>query len=168
MKKGLFFLVMFFSLGVFTTRTANAQVNINVNIASQPLWGPVGYDYVNYYYFPDIDAYYSIPQRQYIYLQGNKWVFANALPPSYHYDIYRGYKVVVNDRDPWLRPDYYRSKYGKYKNHFGKQVIIRDSDDPKYYKVNGRGNKGNNGNHGNPGKGNKGNHGNGKGHGHGH
>ena len=35
-----------------------------------------------------------------------------SLPARYgRYDLYHSYKVVVNDRDPWLRNSYYRSHY---------------------------------------------------------
>ncbi|MRG44765.1 hypothetical protein GFS24_06550 [Chitinophaga sp. SYP-B3965] len=130
--------VICFMLGGFAFN-ANAQVSINVNIGSQPAWGPVGYDYAEYYYLPDVDAYYYIPDRQFIYLNGNRWVRARALPAAYHYDLYSGYKVVVNEPRPYLRPVVYREKYGKYKGWYGKQTIIRDSPDKKYH---GKGNKG--------------------------
>ncbi len=48
------------------SRPAAAQISINVNIGSQPLWGPVGYDHVDYYYLPDIESYYSVPRQQFI------------------------------------------------------------------------------------------------------
>lgn len=147
------------------TGHAQVKVNVNVNIGSQPLWGPVGYDYAEYYYLPDVDAYYYVPERRFIYLHGGRWVFAPALPAGYHYDLNRGYKVVVNEPKPYLHPDVYRNKYGKYKGYYGKQQIIRYSNDEKYYVVKGhpgkykqyKGNKGNKGY-----KGDKGN--NGKGH----
>jgi len=113
---------------------ANAQVSVSVNIGSQPEWGPVGYDHVSYYYMPDIDAYYSIAEHRYIYNQGNNWVHATYLPARYsNYDVYHGYKVVINDRDPWLRDNDYRSRYANYRGRTD-QVIIRDSKDEKYRK----------------------------------
>lgn len=145
-----------------TMYSASAQVSVQVNIGRQPVWGPEGYDYAEYYYLPDVDAYYYVPDRQFIYLNDNRWVFAPALPPAYHYDLYRGYKVIVNEPKPYLRPAVYREKYGKYKGWYGKQSIIRDSRETKYYVVkghpmNGKGNvnknKGNKG--GKHGKGNK-------------
>jgi hypothetical protein len=48
-----------------------AQVRVNINIGSQPVWGPVGYDHVDYYYLPDIETYYYVPTRQFVYF--NKW-----------------------------------------------------------------------------------------------
>ncbi|WP_343670608.1 hypothetical protein [Chitinophaga sp.] len=114
---------------------ADAQVrfNVNVNIGSQPVWGPVGYDYAEYYYMPDIDAYYYIPERQFIYLEGSRWVFAPALPPRFHYDLYRGYKVVVNEPRPYLHPGVYRERYAGYRGAWGRQSIIRDSRNPRYF-----------------------------------
>ena len=47
---------------------SSAQVRINVNIGAQPLWGPIGYQHVDYYYLPDIESYYYVPTRQFIYL----------------------------------------------------------------------------------------------------
>jgi hypothetical protein len=37
---------------------AFAQVSVSVNIGSQPLWGPTGYDQAQYYYLPEYDAYF--------------------------------------------------------------------------------------------------------------
>jgi hypothetical protein len=117
-------------------KNANAQVNVNVNIGSQPVWGPVGYDYVRYYYFPDIDVYYSVPQRQFIFFDGRRWVYAYSLPGMYsNFDLYRSYKVVINDPNPFLRPDYYRSRYVSYRGMFGRQPIIYNSRDPRYYVI---------------------------------
>jgi hypothetical protein len=118
----------------FTTNFSVAQVRLNINIGSQPEWGPIGYDYVNYYYMPDINAYYSIPEHRYIYYQDNTWVHSPYLPTRYsNYDVYHGYKVVINDRDPWLRDNDYRARYANYRGRTG-QVIIRDSKDEKYRK----------------------------------
>ena len=161
------------------TVSAQVRVNVNVNIGSQPVWGPVGYDYAEYYYLPDADAYYYVPEHQYIYLDGGRWVFAPALPARYHYDPYRSYKVVINEPRPYLHPDVYRVKYGKYKGKYGQQRIIRDSRDERYYVVkdhpmNGKGNQkkyygdDNNGNGKYKDKGYKDKGDKGKGHGNGH
>jgi hypothetical protein len=166
----------------FQKTTAQLGVKVNLNIGSQPTWGPVGYDHVDYYYMPDIDAYYYVPQRQFIYLEGGRWIFATSLPPQYRgYDMYHGYKVVVNEPRPYMHPDVYRVKYREYKGRSG-QPIIRDSHDERY-KNNGRNNgehqdngngknkghgNGNNGNGKEHGNGNGKGHGNGHGNGHGH
>ena len=163
MKKILLSAAILFSCMLF--KTAEAQISLNVNIGSQPAWGPVGYDRADYYYMPDIDTYYDVPAHQYVYYNNNAWVRSSRLPVIYNnYNIYNGYKVVINDtRNPWERADVYRVKYKGFKGRHD-QVTIRNSHDVKYV------------NHWKPGKGpkgpsngpSKGHGGPGKGHGKGH
>ncbi|MBB6238726.1 hypothetical protein HDC90_003372 [Pedobacter sp. AK013] len=135
-KLVLFAAVLMVSL--FSINNAKAQVSLNINIGSQPVWGPTGYNHVDYYYFPDINAYYYVPSAQYIYPNGRHWVWANSLPAQYrNFDVYRTYKVVINEPKPYLRNNIYAARYGKYKNYGGRQSIIRDSRDTKYYVVKG-------------------------------
>ena len=112
---------------------SSAQVRINVNIGAQPLWGPIGYQHVDYYYLPDIESYYYVPTRQFIYLSNDRWIFGANLPARYgNYDLYRGYKVVMNQPEPYLQFSNHIVQYKKYKGYSGKQSIIRYSNDPKY------------------------------------
>lgn len=121
MKKLLTLFIVLLEVGM--SKPTEAQVRINVNI--QPLWGPAGYDYVEYYYMPDIDVYYHVPSRRYVYLSSGRWIFAATLPPIYHhYDIYRGYKVVLNEPRAYLHHDVHVVKFKEYKGK--QQVIIRD------------------------------------------
>lgn len=116
---------------------AEAQVSISVNIGSQPLWGPVGYDYVDNYYLPEIECYYNVQRRQFIYLDNSRWIFSASLPSRYRgYDLYSGYKVVVNSRDPYRNFDRDRVTYARYRSVRGQQVI-RYSNDSRYYVVKG-------------------------------
>jgi hypothetical protein len=135
MKKYLLlFLVV---TGGLLLQTAAAQVHadIQVNIGQQPVWGPVGYDHVEYYYLPDIDAYYNVPRHQYVYLHEGHWMFSDYLPSQYRdYDRNRGYKVVINDPEPYLHNDRYRTDYAKFKGNHS-QEIIRNSHDSKYYQI---------------------------------
>lgn len=92
---------------------AKAQVNVNVNIGAQPAWGPAGYNHVDYYYLPEVETYYYVPSRTFIYLKGNKWVKTKRLPARHRgYDLHRGQKVVINSPRPYLRHHNYRSQYG--------------------------------------------------------
>lgn len=130
MKKIILTTAIFLSAVSF--QAAKAQVSFSINIGSQPEWGPVGYDHADYYYMPDIDTYYDIPAHQYVYYENNNWVHRPSLPARYNnYNVYNGYKVVVNDRNPWTRNDVYRAKYSGYRGRAG-QTIIRDSRDAKY------------------------------------
>ncbi|MGX5689518.1 hypothetical protein [Arcticibacter tournemirensis] len=132
-------LYVFLMLAICVTAGSRAlgQVSINVNIGSQPLWGPVGYDHVDYYYLPDIESYYYVPTRKFIYLNNGRWIFSSGLPSAYrNYDLYNGYKVVINSPKPYLNYTEHKVKYSKYKSNRSQAVILR-SNDPKYYVVKG-------------------------------
>ncbi len=115
---------------------AQIRLSLGVNLGTQPVWGPVGYDRAEYYYLPDIDAYYNVRKSQFVYREGNRWAYGASLPARYgRYDLYGGYKVVVNEPTPYLRDNgnYYRNNYGRYKNWKGdRQQVIRDSREEKY------------------------------------
>jgi len=133
MKKTI--LIVALLTGGFVSQKASAQVKfgISVNIGTQPVWGPVGYDHVEYYYLPDIDTYYYVPRRQYIYMERGRWVFRTYLPTRYsNYDIYTGYKVVINEPTPYRNAEMYRSQYGGYRGRHD-QEIIRNSRDSRYF-----------------------------------
>ena len=164
MKKAISLLALITSSALFTTFTANAQVSVNVNIGAQPLWGPVGHDYAEYYYLPDIEAYYYVPKRQWIYRKNKNWVFVKTLPAPYaSFNLYNGYKVVINDPMPYMHHDVYYKKYYGYRGKSG-QPYIRNSHDEKYWVINDHPEHGKWKNNGN-GNGNGNGHGNGKGNG---
>ena len=102
---------------LFLASNAYGQVSVNVNIGTPPLWGPVGYSDVRYYYLPDIETYYDIQSSMFIYYEGGLWVHRSYLPGRYrNYDLYNGYKVVVpqyRGAYPNYFFNYHRSKYGK-------------------------------------------------------
>ncbi|WP_300568546.1 hypothetical protein [Flavobacterium sp.] len=98
-----------------------AQVSVNVSIGNPPPWGPAGYTEVEYYYIPDIESYYDVRNEQFIYYQGGTWVRASSLPRQYRdYDLYDGYKVVLNDyhgSTPYVHFSDHKVKYHKgYRN----------------------------------------------------
>ncbi|MDR6781810.1 hypothetical protein ABIE26_001702 [Pedobacter africanus] len=106
---------------------ASAQVSISVNIGSQPAWGPRGYDYVDYYYLPDIECYYHVPKRQFIYMEGNRWRYSRSLPSRWRgYDLYHGRTVVVNSRNAYRDFDRHRVIYSGHGH--GKKYYSRDYD----------------------------------------
>ncbi|WP_276090365.1 hypothetical protein [Pedobacter sp. JY14-1] len=163
MKKIIF--IICFGLTAAVVPKAKAQVSINVNIGSQPLWGPAGYDYADYYYLPEIETYYSVPRHQFIYLSNGQWVFSSGLPPRYAgYNLYRGYKVVLNSPRPYRYFNDHKVKYAGYRSMHN-QLVIRNSREPKYFVVKGHPGKakGHYKRHDGQGRGNGG----GRGHGHG-
>jgi hypothetical protein len=153
-------------IGCLSLKSTYAQVHISlgVNISNQPEWGPVGYDHADYYYVPDIGVYYDIPAHQYVYMDNNVWVRRTYLPERWRgYDLYHGYKVVLNQPRPWVHDVDIRARYVGYRGRRD-QVIIRDSYDHRYRnhwhdngRHEGRDDHHDNGNHG----------GHGRGHGHG-
>jgi hypothetical protein len=164
MKKLFLFFLLLVSSGL--TFKSQAQVSVNVNIGAQPAWGPTGYDYVDYYYLPDIESYYYVPKKQFIYLGSGGWVFTTALPPRYSgYNLYNGYKVVINSAQPYRYFETHKVKYAKFKGNHG-QSAIGKSKGQKYASAKGNA-KVYKGDKGKPSKAAHFNKGNGKGHGQG-
>jgi hypothetical protein len=154
-------------LAILTTASgysSKAQVSVNVNIGSQPMWGPAGYSSVDYYYLPDIECYYYVPRQQFVYLSGPSWVFSASLPARYRgYDLYGGYKVVCEGPRPYMHYREHRVSYARYRDYRGHQTCIRD------YHDGGRGGHYDRGPRGGYGRGEgRGHHGHGRGHGRGH
>lgn len=140
MKKILLLFTLFTAFLFFKQAEAQVKVSVNINVNTQPAWGPQGYDYVDYYYLPDVDVYYYVPQHRFIYFTGGRWIFAASLPPRCaSYDLYRGYKVIINEQRPYLRHNVYRVQYAKYKECYdrqpplhgrGKKNGFKDNDGP--------------------------------------
>jgi len=156
MKKFILSAAILFAAVSYNDVSAQIRLNVNLNIGSQPDWGPVGYDRVDYYYMPDIQTYYYVPNHQFIYLSGGRWIFSNSLPPQYRtYNLYSGYKVVVNQPNAYKNYQSHRTQYARYKGNHS-QGYIKNSHDPKYYRGNngqGNGNNGNGNGNGNNGRG---------------
>jgi hypothetical protein len=113
--------------GLASTQKVDAQISINLGL--QPAWGPTGYQYVDYYYLPDIETYYYVPSKQFIYLNNGKWIYSAGLPSRYRtYNLYNGYKVVANEPKPYLQHATYKVKYTKFKGASGKQKSIKYSN----------------------------------------
>jgi hypothetical protein len=118
---------------LFAGLSAEAQVKVNINIGVQPSWGPTGYNYAGYYYFPEINVYYDVMDEQYVYFNNRQWIHSNRLPGYFGKpDLFRMYKVVINERNPYLNNRIHVSQYAKYKNYHNQQVI-RDSREEKYF-----------------------------------
>lgn len=113
--------------------TAKSQVSINVNINSQPAWGPEGYQRANFYYFPDLNVYYNVNQSLFYYLSNARWISNRYLPSRYgKYDLYTLYKVVINNLSrPWLRNNIHQREYRRYRGNRN-QLCIRSSNNNRY------------------------------------
>ncbi len=92
-----------------------AQVSVNVNF-STPTWGP-RVTTQEYYYLPDVNSYYDIRARQFIYFNNGGWIRANQLAPRYRgYNLNGGNIIVLNDyhgHSPYTHYKSHKIKYGK-------------------------------------------------------
>ncbi|SBV93942.1 hypothetical protein [uncultured Dysgonomonas sp.] len=132
MKKFLLAFALFIGVTSFYNTVEAQNINISINIGRQPAWGPVGYDYVGYYYFPDIDCYYDVNVGLFYYFDRGRWISARYLPYGYrNYDLYGLYKVVLNVREPWRYHHIHYRDYARYRGHRN-QIVIRDSRDYRY------------------------------------
>ncbi len=133
--KNLLLTTMIVGASIFGNETkAQLGFSLHVNIGNRPSWGVPGNVNANYYYMPEIDSYYDLSSRQFIYEDEGRWIFASNLPDYYRgYDLNRGYKVVVNEPRPYLRGDYYRQQYrGRYDNYRRNDVYAQRNMRPDY------------------------------------
>lgn len=127
----LLFAVLFLFTIWLAPSAAKAQVNININL--QPAWGPVEYDYVEYYYLPEYEVYYDVPRQRFVYFDGGRWLFGKSLPARYGViNYYSTYKVVINEPRAYKSFHNHRVQYVQYKHGGHQQHVIRDSHSPKY------------------------------------
>lgn len=132
MKKLLLIAVLILG-GLVTPKAADAQIQIRVNIGAQPIWGPVGFEYVEYYYIPEIDVYYHVPTGEFIYYKNGRWIARKTLPSMYrHFDFFRTRVVVINEFRPFLRHHEIKRRYENYRD-FRPYITIRDVRDPRYF-----------------------------------
>lgn len=114
----LFLIVL--SIAIFSISNANAQVSVNINLGTPPIWAPADRVAVQYYYLPDIDVYYDVPQQQYIYVSNRNWIRSNSLPSRYrNYNLRGGHVVYLNDyrgNSPYMYHKNHRVKYYHHDN----------------------------------------------------
>jgi hypothetical protein len=121
--------------GLFYAKTADAQISIHLGVnipvrrvyvpAQQPVIVqetpvydddnvPASYD-DDYYYLPEVEAYYSVPRHCYYYNDGNSWVTAAYLPGAYrNYNWRSAVRYEVRAPRPYMHHDMYRSRWGGY------------------------------------------------------
>jgi hypothetical protein len=133
MKRLIMMSVILASSFIYKAADAQVKLNVNLNLGGQPKWAQSQYEQVNYYYMPDLDMYYNVPSRTYTYLQGNRWVTVNTIPQKYrNYDFDHGYKVVVNEKNPWNNHAKYRNNYAKNQKVKVIKVNPRNTQNPQF------------------------------------
>jgi hypothetical protein len=131
MKK--FALSIIIAASGLVTQTASAQVGVNVGFrigplvinVHKPIAPAIVYD--EFYYLPEVDAYYSVPEQCYYYNDGYNWVNAAYLPGAYrNYDWRSVRRYEVRAQRPYANHDYYRNKYnGSRNNNWNDQYANR-------------------------------------------
>jgi hypothetical protein len=127
-----------FAVGLLlvVSSVSKAQVNVSINVGSPPLWGPVGYTEVRYYYLPGVEAYYDIQSSMFIYYSRGAWIHRAYLPGRYrNYDLYSGYKVVMTDYRGDTPYRYYKTHKKQYSKNY------RGGDQKTYGNKPGKGNE---------------------------
>ena len=71
----------------------------------------------NYYYLPDIETYYDLRNREFVYLENGNWRFSASLPSIYaSLDLNNCFVVKLNNavHEPWMHFHYYVAHYPRY------------------------------------------------------
>lgn len=112
MKKLLLLSALIAASLSFNSAKAQVGVRLNVNLGSRPVYVDPAQVDDDYYYLPDADAYYSVPEQAYYYQNEGRWVSGPRLVGRYRdYDYNRLRHYQVNEYRPYLRNDYYRARY---------------------------------------------------------
>lgn len=109
-------LMLLFTACAIPYETATSRTVVRVSYTN-PAWAPAYHAGIRYYYFPDIEAYYDLQNRDFVYLQDGRWFFSNELPPYYgDFDLYHAYVVSLNIDvyQPWRHHHYYVANYPRY------------------------------------------------------
>jgi len=106
-----------FCILLFLGGHVQGQFSVRLNIGVPPQWGPDGFADERYYYLPDIETYYDVQSSMFIFYNNGAWIHRRNLPQRFkNYDLYGGYKVVLNGyrgTTPYDHFNYYKKKYGK-------------------------------------------------------
>ncbi len=97
------------------------NVNIPVPVEQAPVYQQpavvdqtqaADYGDSDYYYLPDVDAYYDVNAQCYYYYDGADWISAAYLPGDYRsYDWRSATHYEIRAPRPYLHADFYRTKY---------------------------------------------------------
>lgn len=117
-KELLVVAVMFLSITLFNGCNTYRQGTYGTQTSYEnPQWGPSYYDGTRYYYLPDIECYYDMYTREFIYLNHAQWIYSPYLPSIYsNFDLNNSFVVVVNTNiyQPWMHHQYYVSHFPRY------------------------------------------------------
>jgi hypothetical protein len=108
----LFFVSVFTGCETYRYGTQGSQI-----VVENPPWGPPVYPGIRYYYLPDIECYYDIYTREFIFLDHARWFYSPTFPAMYPgFDLNNCFVVIVNTNiyQPWMHHQYYVSHFPRY------------------------------------------------------
>jgi len=82
-----------------------------------PTWAAPYYSGARYYYLPDIETYYDLSSREFIYLNNGQWNYSSEFPSIMgNFDLNNCFSIVldVNVFQPWMHHQYYVSHYPRH------------------------------------------------------
>ncbi|GGH07312.1 hypothetical protein [Mucilaginibacter phyllosphaerae] len=126
MKKSFILSAILFGSLIYSNTQAQISVHIGFNVPARRVYVPAPPpqpvmvydndefdDSDDYYYLPEVEAYYSIPRHCYYYQDGGRWVSAAYLPGAYrNYDWRSAQRYEIRGSRPYMYHDKYLSKWG--------------------------------------------------------
>jgi hypothetical protein len=121
MKKSIILSAILFSCLAFNSAKAQVSIHVGLNIPVRPVYVPAPEpvyddnfdDSDDYYYLPEVEAYYSIPLNRYFYMDGSRWISAAYLPGAYrNYDWRSARRFEIRGRRPYMNHNVYRGRWG--------------------------------------------------------
>ena len=126
-----------FVFGLLFISATQAQVSVNLNLGTPPVWAPAKSIATQYYYLPEIDSYYDVPAQRFIYPKKGKWISAKKLPSQYkNYNLRSGKIVYLTDykgNSPYYHHKKHKGKYAA-KSYGGNKVIYVEKQKHNKYK----------------------------------
>ena len=120
--------IKLFVFGLLFIAASQAQVSVNVNLDNPPLWAPADRVVSQYYYLPEIDSYYDVPAKRFLYPINGKWVRVKKLPKKYrNYNLKGGKIVYLTDyrgNAPYKFNKNHKAKY--FDNDRNKVIYVQD------------------------------------------
>lgn len=110
--------------------TSQAQVSINVNVGApavvvRPAWIPQNHVNVDFYYLPDVQAYFDVNASLYVYLNNGNWCRSRYLPAHYrNYDLVHARRIALNGYHGSRPYTYYNCHNERYDNRCYKKRYV--------------------------------------------
>jgi hypothetical protein len=118
LKESVLVVFVVLTLSVFTgCETYRYGTSVSQPEYVYPSWAPPVYSGIRYYYIPDIECYYDINTREFIFLDHARWIYSPTLPYLYQgFDLNNCFVVIVNSNiyQPWMHHQYYVSHFPRY------------------------------------------------------